>query len=163
MWRPGTIKKPGRNRKAKRVGIKYSQFFKCGVSTIITDEIFMKKVLIAFIVFFGFSVLSMAQPVTKPVKKAADKTKVAPAAKAATPAKTATMPKTATKAPATEKVKTTAKAPAADKQNPSAAAPGVLKKDGTPDKRYKANKTATGPLKKDGTPDMRYKSNKPTK
>lgn len=38
-----------------------------------------------------------------------------------------------------------------------------LKKDGTPDKRFKENKepkTAAGPLKKDGTPDMRYKSNK---
>ena len=39
------------------------------------------------------------------------------------------------------------------------------KKDGTPDKRYKENKTAAkpaGPLKKDGTPDKRYKSNKTT-
>ncbi|WP_298739471.1 hypothetical protein [uncultured Chitinophaga sp.] len=36
-----------------------------------------------------------------------------------------------------------------------------LKKDGTPDKRYKVNKTTIkGPVKKDGTPDMRYKSNK---
>ena len=31
-----------------------------------------------------------------------------------------------------------------------------LKKDGTPDKRYKANQK----LKKDGTPDKRYKGNK---
>ena len=31
-----------------------------------------------------------------------------------------------------------------------------LKKDGTPDKRYTANKM----LKKDGTPDKRYKANK---
>jgi hypothetical protein len=41
-----------------------------------------------------------------------------------------------------------------------------LKKDGTPDKRFKENKTmtttatTTGPKKKDGTPDMRYKANK---
>lgn len=35
------------------------------------------------------------------------------------------------------------------------------KKDGTADKRYKANKTPKGPLKKDGTPDKRYKANKP--
>lgn len=35
----------------------------------------------------------------------------------------------------------------------------VLKKDGTPDKRYK-QKPDAGPLKKDGTPDKRYKSNK---
>jgi hypothetical protein len=32
----------------------------------------------------------------------------------------------------------------------------VMKKDGTPDKRYKANQN----LKKDGTPDKRYKENK---
>jgi hypothetical protein len=31
-----------------------------------------------------------------------------------------------------------------------------MKKDGTPDKRYNANKN----LKKDGTPDKRYKTNK---
>lgn len=36
----------------------------------------------------------------------------------------------------------------------------MLKKDGTPDKRYKDNKATTdGPKKKDGTPDMRYKDN----
>ncbi|MBA4167008.1 MAG: hypothetical protein H0X41_05615 [Chitinophagaceae bacterium] len=36
----------------------------------------------------------------------------------------------------------------------------VLKKDGTPDKRYKQSTPAAGPLKKDGTPDKRYKANK---
>jgi hypothetical protein len=38
-----------------------------------------------------------------------------------------------------------------------------VKKDGTPDKRFKENKAAAktaGPVKKDGTPDMRYKDNK---
>jgi hypothetical protein len=38
-----------------------------------------------------------------------------------------------------------------------------LKKDGTPDMRYKENKDAAkkqGKTKKDGTPDMRYKENK---
>jgi hypothetical protein len=35
-----------------------------------------------------------------------------------------------------------------------------LKKDGTPDKRFKENKKPAGPVKKDGTPDMRYKANK---
>ncbi|MDE3234899.1 MAG: hypothetical protein KGO81_03015 [Bacteroidota bacterium] len=42
-------------------------------------------------------------------------------------------------------------------------AAGPMKKDGTPDMRYKANKEAAkpaGPIKKDGTPDMRYKANK---
>ena len=38
-----------------------------------------------------------------------------------------------------------------------------LKKDGTPDKRFKENKTPKGPLKKDGTPDKRYKANKTVK
>lgn len=42
-----------------------------------------------------------------------------------------------------------------------------LKKDGTPDMRYKENKEAAakpaGPLKKDGTPDKRYKENKEVK
>jgi hypothetical protein len=36
-----------------------------------------------------------------------------------------------------------------------------LKKDGTPDKRFKENKPVKVPLKKDRTPDMRYKANKP--
>lgn len=39
-----------------------------------------------------------------------------------------------------------------------------LKKDGSPDMRYKENKDAAKPapkkLKKDGTPDKRYKDNK---
>ncbi|MGI4739448.1 MAG: hypothetical protein ACRYG7_30145 [Janthinobacterium lividum] len=40
-----------------------------------------------------------------------------------------------------------------------------MKADGTPDMRYKANKTTTthtGPMKANGTPDMRYKTNKTT-
>ena len=38
-----------------------------------------------------------------------------------------------------------------------------MKKDGTPDMRYKENKEAAkkgGKMKKDGTPDMRHKANK---
>jgi len=35
-----------------------------------------------------------------------------------------------------------------------------LKKDGTPDKRFKENKEPKGPLKKDGTPDKRFNANK---
>jgi hypothetical protein len=45
----------------------------------------------------------------------------------------------------------------------AAPAQGPLKKDGTPDKRYNANKEVAkpaGPLKKDGTPDKRYNANK---
>lgn len=40
-----------------------------------------------------------------------------------------------------------------------------MKKDGTPDKRYKENKSSTAEsvhLKKDGTVDKRYKENKST-
>jgi Ni/Co efflux regulator RcnB len=46
---------------------------------------------------------------------------------------------------------------------PAAATAAPVKKDGTPDKRFKANKEApkpAGPLKKDGTPDKRFKANK---
>jgi hypothetical protein len=39
----------------------------------------------------------------------------------------------------------------------------VLKKDGTPDKRYKTNPDKKIILKKDGTPDKRYKNNNPKK
>ncbi|HEY0610148.1 MAG TPA: hypothetical protein VGD35_10840, partial [Chitinophaga sp.] len=48
-----------------------------------------------------------------------------------------------------------------DKTEQTTAANKPVKKDGTPDKRYKVNKTdIKGPVKKDGSPDMRYKSNK---
>lgn len=66
--------------------------------------------------------------------------------------------------PATAKVapasKNSAVQKSGDKKTEAAATTaksGVkLKKDGTPDKRYKANQK----LKKDGTPDKRYKENK---
>ena len=41
---------------------------------------------------------------------------------------------------------------------PTSATP--LKKDGTPDKRFKAAATTEGPKKKDGSLDKRYKQNK---
>jgi hypothetical protein len=51
-------------------------------------------------------------------------------------------------------------------QTATATPAGKMKKDGTPDKRYKENKkeeaAAAGPTKKDGTPDKRYKENKTT-
>lgn len=64
------------------------------------------------------------------------------------------------------------KAPAAakiEKVKPAeeAAAARPVKKDGTPDRRFKSNKVKTdiaaGPTKKDGTPDMRYAKNKKKK
>ncbi len=62
-----------------------------------------------------------------------------------------TTPAAATKKPAT--TTTAATTPATTTH---------LKKDGTPDKRFKENKTPPAHLKKDGTPDMRYKENKKT-
>ena len=57
--------------------------------------------------------------------------------------------------------RSTGTAPATTQTSKSAVG---MKKDGTPDKRYKMNKAATpaaaGPMKKDGTPDKRYKANK---
>lgn len=54
--------------------------------------------------------------------------------------------------PAPHQTTKTVKAPEAKTAKPAA----KMKKDGTPDKRYKENKK----LKKDGTPDKRYKQNK---
>lgn len=96
----------------------------------------MKKLIIAVFAMLSISAASFAQK-----KKAA--TEPTPIPKTAAPTK----PKKATE------VTTESNAPLTDR--------GPLKKDGTPDKRYKANKTAPKPkLKKDGTPDKRYKENK---
>ena len=72
---------------------------------------------------------------------------------------------TVAQAQTTTPAKTTKKPPVAKTATTPAktttATAGPLKKNGTPDMRYKANKTApVGPTKKDGTPDMRYKANK---
>jgi len=55
-----------------------------------------------------------------------------------------------------------------NKENKDVKAQGPLKKDGTPDKRFKENKEnkeakPEGPAKKDGTPDKRFKENKEKK
>ena len=66
----------------------------------------------------------------------------------------------------TEKAKAVAPAKkemAAVKVAAAPVAASKMKADGTPDKRFKNNKTTAptaGPTKKDGTPDMRYKANK---
>lgn len=64
-------------------------------------------------------------------------------------------PKKAEKAPA-------AKVEKMEAAKPKPAKAPAVKKDGTPDKRFKANKAekAEVPTKKDGTPDMRFKKNK---
>jgi hypothetical protein len=96
-----------------------------------TKIIFMKKLLTAMsiVLGLGFATAQQTAPATKAAPHPTAKT-----AKAAKPAPTATAAKPASTA-----------APAAK-----------MKKDGTPDKRYKDNKN----LKKDGTPDKRYKANK---
>ena len=111
----------------------------------------MKKLLIASALMIGLISFSNAQQVAapQPTKKAVT-TKPAVAA-APTPAeKKVIVAKPIAAKPA---VKATPASPATPAQGV------VLKKDGTPDKRYKAAE-AKGPLKKDGTPDLRYKTNK---
>ena len=104
----------------------------------------MKKLILASAMMLGFISFSFAQaPAAKDAKPAKEKKEAKkPAAKS--DAKTV--------APATQ-AKPVAKAPAATDKNGT-----VLKKDGTPDKRYKENKTTH--VKKDGTPDKRFKENK---
>ena len=85
-------------------------------------------------IVFVLSIFSFTYAQKAPVVKTTTKTKVA-------------------KPAATVTTKTTVVTPA----------PAVkgMKKDGTPDMRFKENKEKKeGPKKKDGTPDMRYKSNK---
>ncbi len=120
----------------------------------------MKKVLVALIALIGLNVSGIAQAVTTPVKKAEDKMKVVPAKPtAAAPAKVVEMPKSLSKTPAAAQTPkaVVAETPAAKPAVATPATPVTLKKDGTPDKRFK---TATGPTKKDGSPDLRFKKNK---
>ncbi|WP_029297995.1 hypothetical protein [Chryseobacterium hispalense] len=70
------------------------------------------------------------------------------------PAATSAHHQTAKMAQVSKPAKTAATATPAKAEAAPAAA--KMKKDGTPDKRYKENKK----LKKDGTPDKRYKENK---
>lgn len=66
--------------------------------------------------------------------------------------------------PAKKPKATTTKAKDSTAHATTSPAAGPTKKDGTPDMRYKANKTPPPQhLKKDGTPDMRYKENKAKK
>lgn len=100
----------------------------------------MKKFLIsAMFILCGFGLVN-AQ--TAPAVKATSKTKVTNSKMAPVSSTKATVKTSTTK----ETVKTTAP---------------MMKKDGTPDKRFKENKEAKeGPKKKDGTADMRFKANK---
>ncbi len=71
-------------------------------------------------------------------------------------------PKTTTTSTMKAVPKTTTQAPVV-KMNEKSTTTAHVKANGTPDKRFKENKTATqpaGPVKKDGSADMRYKANK---
>ena len=111
----------------------------------------MKKLLVAVIAFLGISAATFAQTAAAPKDPKAKRAVKQTDAKA----------KTATSAVKTDAAKTTA--PAKDVKSAGQAA-GPLKKDGTPDKRFTANKDAAKKhLKKDGTADKRYKENKDPK
>jgi hypothetical protein len=125
----------------------------------------MKKVIFVLLAVAGFSAASFAQTSqakkTDPSKmQVATKSipnkiqpKVVPVTKitAATPVAAKSITKTPVVKP--ENNRAAVKATPAVKPNNTVA---MLKKDGTPDKRFSANKH----LKSDGTPDMRYKNNK---
>lgn len=113
----------------------------------------MKNFIIAIIAIFAFATTASAQ--APAVKQEPTKLKVVESQKKKTEAKVV---KIKPAAPASENASPVAKAAVAKPKpvTPAVNAPGPLKKDGTPDKRYKSNKK----LKKDGTPDMRYKQNK---
>ncbi len=108
----------------------------------------MKKLILA-IAFLGFAIAT-TNAQTPAAAPAAEKKQSMSVKKAAPKAETM-------KADAP---KTDAKAAPAKKADASGT---VMKKDGTPDKRYKASKPANGPMKKDGTPDKRFKANKEAK
>lgn len=117
----------------------------------------MKKLLMALVAVVGLSVCSFAQ-VAAPAKEK-PKTAVTTKHTQKHPAKAEVKQSTATTSTTTTTTTTPAPAPAK----------GMVKKNGTPDMRYKANKeaaktqtttTTTVHLKKNGTPDRRYKENK---
>lgn len=130
----------------------------------------MKRLIIAAIALMGFSAASFAQATPAVKKDAASKMQVvkktdgkgSEAKVAAMNKVTKTAPTAAANNPAVQKQNASGAAASAKKETvvkTNAAAP--LKKDGTPDMRYKANQgIAKGPLKKDGTADMRFKANK---
>lgn len=115
----------------------------------------MKKLIIASLVFFASgSLFAQVAPAHTSATTHAKSTKVR--AKATTTAAVAPMQHpVAAKATVAPKAAVAHKKAVASKAAPAKTAV-VMKKDGTPDKRYKSSTQ----LKKDGTPDMRYKQNK---
>lgn len=122
----------------------------------------MKKTILSVIALLGITFMMQAQTTTKtaPAKTPKMATDKMSTVSKTTEKKVATTTPVVKKEAATQttKVKEVAKV----KPATTTTATGPLKKDGTADMRFKANKEkpATGPLKKDGTPDKRYKANK---
>lgn len=117
----------------------------------------MKRLMIATLILMGFGVAGFAQtaPVIKKDESKMHVTKKSTEKKA--DGKVVEMKKTEKKISGSEAA-VNANAPKKVETTTSSSTT-VLKKDGTPDKRYAANKH----LKADGTKDMRYKENKKTK
>ncbi len=114
----------------------------------------MKKLILGAVMLIGFSQFSNAQQVVpaKTVVKAKEVKTVAVTPQPKHPASAAVVANAPVKAKEVATAKTTN------------AQGVVLKKDGTPDNRYKNAATAEkGPLKKDGTADLRFKANKKPK
>ncbi|MEO7523706.1 MAG: hypothetical protein ABIT58_06400 [Ferruginibacter sp.] len=114
----------------------------------------MKKVILAIFSLLTISFASNAQTIA-PAKKEAKEKMASPTddRMKAVPADRKTLAKVKA-APITAPAKTVAPVTAASPVT-------QLKKDGTPDRRYKTKKVVL--VKKDGTPDMRYKENKDPK
>jgi hypothetical protein len=113
----------------------------------------MKKFLLGVAMMIGFLSFSYAQTVT-PSKS---ENKKMPARHVTTTQAVAKKPVAAT-APA---VKTTTTTKKMSTVQPATSTAPVVKKEGITDKRHTRRAHAKkGPVKKDGTPDMRYKKNK---
>ena len=107
----------------------------------------MKKLMIAAIAVLGFTMAGMAQPTPKKVDKKMQVVKKEEK-KAPAQAITVSAPKTTTKIEAK---------PAVAKTTTRVAATTAVKKTTAPAQKINAT---TAHLKKDGTPDKRYKENK---
>lgn len=117
----------------------------------------MKKVILAVIALMGLSAAGFAQT-NAPAKKA-QPAKMQVTTKAtstrAPQAKTPVVNKTVTASTSAPAMQAASKAIVKNTAKP-------LKKDGTPDRRYKANKrmAKVHHMKKNGSPDKRFKENK---
>ncbi len=122
----------------------------------------MKKLILGVAMMIGFISFTTAQKVVAPATTKKVEKKVTQA-KPVTPVATTVQP--VVKKPVVTTVKPVTK-PAVKTttvvNTKTTTTQGVvLKKDGTPDKRFKTTVTKEkGPVKKDGTADMRYKANK---